>query len=976
MKIKLTFVVFVLFHGFVFSQADMTTRLKKSLLQSANDDYLYVSAMLRDRVDIERLDQELYAQKASPEVRAKTVIDALQQKASITQEPVLQALKVSSRVDQSSIHALWVCNTVFFRATKTFIEEFALRNDIEQMDLNAKVELEPYIKEPSIPKTEKTSVAGGHEIGHDAINAPWMWSKGYSGYGRLVMSIDTGVDYTHPAVMKQFRGNRYGVNSTWFIYGSPSSLPEDCDGHGTHTVGTMCGLETATNDTIGVAFGSEWIGANDLCHSSTTLAHLASFQWAMNPDSNSSTTYDMPDAINNSWYDPSTVNECTGSYKTTFDAVEAVGIAIVFSAGNNGSGSSTITMPKNINTNLVNVFCVGNLNANVSSLPINSSSSRGPSVCGGTGSLLIKPEVSAPGTSVRSAYLGGYANLTGTSMAAPHAAGAIALLKEAFPSLTGYQIKLALYNTCTDLGVAGEDNDYGMGIINLQAAYNYLIGLGNTPATYDFDAAVNDINGINVKNCSTINPSFTLVNKGDSTLTSVTVTYTYTPGSPNSFTWTGSLAKNASTVVNLPSTTLPIGNYVLKVEVSNPNVTKTDTRIFNNVYQKSFTIINNTRPVVNDVILCHPDSTTLSATITGPTVDSTKVFWYSSPTGTPIDSGNTYTTPILTSTTTYYTDVRCADKVPPADNSFGGGGYHTGSGYLIFDAYYPFTLKSVKVYANSAGNRTIQFRNSVGTTLLSKTVNLPASGTYVIDLNFPIPAGTNYRLGISGTSSLYRNNSGVNFPYNAKDILSIKGSNAGPNYYYYYYDWKIEYFNPCGKTPVTVTVNTVNGNFSATPQTNPLQYQFTDLTPAAASWDWDFGDMNTSTLQNPLHTYSAPGTYTVKLVVTDSSSCKDTVTQNVTALTTTLKNTADLIHQIRLYPNPAQESITIGAAYYSGIPIEIHLLNYLGQNVRKIYSGSFNNPITVPIQDIPDGQYWIQIFYEGQYKAIPFVKQQ
>src|SRR5690606_18118712 len=98
------------------------------------------------------------------------------------------------------------------------------------------------------------------------------------------------------------------------------------------------------------------------------------------------------------------------------------------------------------------------------------------SLCGGTGSLLIKPEVSAPGTNVRSAYPGGgYANLTGTSMASPHVAGAIALLKQFAPTLTGKQIKLALYNTAIDLGTPGEDNTYGTGLIDVYAA---MLSLG------------------------------------------------------------------------------------------------------------------------------------------------------------------------------------------------------------------------------------------------------------------------------------------------------------------------------------------------------------------------------------------------------------------------------------------------------------------------------------------------------------------
>jgi subtilisin family serine protease len=136
------------------------------------------------------------------------------------------------------------------------------------------------------------------------------------------------------------------------------------------------------------------------------------------------------------------------------------------------------------NYDLVRFFAVGNVNANVASLPIASGSSRGPTVCSGTGSLKIKPEVSAPGTNVRSSvFNGNYTEYSGTSMAAPHVAGAIMILKEAFPELSGEDIMLALYFSAIDLGDEGEDNDYGMGIINLPAAYQYLVDEGNTPNT-------------------------------------------------------------------------------------------------------------------------------------------------------------------------------------------------------------------------------------------------------------------------------------------------------------------------------------------------------------------------------------------------------------------------------------------------------------------------------------------------------------
>src|SRR5690606_22491680 len=133
------------------------------------------------------------------------------------------------------------------------------------------------------------------------------------------------------------------------------------------------------------------------------------------------------------------------------------------------------------NFDLVSSFSVGNVSQSAP-FAIAGSSSRGPSQCGGEGSLLIKPEVSAPGINVRSSYLNGsYAQLTGTSMSAPHVSGAVLLLKEAFPFLSGDIILMALYLTAFDLGEPGEDNDYGMGLIDVLAAYNYLIDEGYTP---------------------------------------------------------------------------------------------------------------------------------------------------------------------------------------------------------------------------------------------------------------------------------------------------------------------------------------------------------------------------------------------------------------------------------------------------------------------------------------------------------------
>jgi len=469
----------------VFPNSKITPRLQTKLNQVSNIEFVRVLCLLKDRVDINELDKFLYDIKATPEERAYHVITALQEKASSTQVDLINTLnqKLNSG-EVKSFQSFWITNLIMVEGTKQTILELSNNPQIEIIDLDALLQLDPYVFEGNSPSKIESA-----ETGLKVINADKLWKLGITGSGRLLMNIDTGVEGSHPALNSRWRGNFVPYNQAWFDPETNTTTPTDCDDHGTHTMGIMTGR--AGSDTIGVAPDAQWIAAKTICSSPHTSKSIAAFQWAMNPDGNPNTINDMPDVISNSWYDPNATDECTGIYKTTFDAVEAAGIAIVFSAGNNGPGASTITKPKNINTNEVNVFAVGNINGNTAGYPIASSSSRGPSTCGGTGSLLIKPEVVAPGTSVRSSIRGGgYGTMTGTSMASPHVAGAIALLKQVFPNLTGTQLKYALYNTAVDLGVDGEDNTYGKGLIDVYAAFLYLSNRDSVPPTKITDLQV------------------------------------------------------------------------------------------------------------------------------------------------------------------------------------------------------------------------------------------------------------------------------------------------------------------------------------------------------------------------------------------------------------------------------------------------------------------------------------------------------
>ncbi|NUN08190.1 MAG: S8 family serine peptidase [Ignavibacteriaceae bacterium] len=472
MKKTLTFFILLLvLSAELLAQVEVSTRLTRALQNASPQEYIRAFVFLREQVDIEALDARLYRENASLERRAYEVITALQEKAASTQ-PGLRAYFDEQYANRNlfKYESYWIANMFMIEARKEVIYNLMSSMEVAQMDLDAELQIDrPTDVVHNVEGTEAV------EPGLKIVNADKLWALGIKGQGRLVMGIDTGVQLAHPALSYKWRGNFVPASQAWFDPGGTTS-PNDCDYHGSHTMGTMVGLSPTTGDTVGVAIEAQWIAAKTICSSPHTSNSIAAFQWAMNPDGNAGTITDMPDAISNSWFDPDVSNECAGIYKTTLDALEAAGIAVVFSAGNNGPGTSTITKPKNINTDETNVFSVANIQGALylqgSNDPIASSSSRGPSVCGGTGSLLIKPEVAAPGTSVRSCNSsGGYTSATGTSMASPHVAGAIALLKSFVPTLTGKQIKLALYNTAKDLGTAGEDNNYGKGLIDVYAAY-------------------------------------------------------------------------------------------------------------------------------------------------------------------------------------------------------------------------------------------------------------------------------------------------------------------------------------------------------------------------------------------------------------------------------------------------------------------------------------------------------------------------
>ncbi len=368
-----------------------------------------------------------------------------------------------------NFQSFWITNMITAELTAAEIYAVASRDDVDEIYSEFYGDLiDPIIDENYAPPTINSV-----EVGVRAVKADSMWRMGITGAGRLVCNIDTGVYGTHPALNHSWRGsNGYPPSESWYDSANPNNPnPIDGHGHGTHTMGTICGRSITTADTIGVAIDAQWIAARAVDVSGGNIA--ASFQWAADPDRDPNTIDDVPDVISNSW---GAIGGCPATYYSLIDNCEAAGAAVVFAAGNEGPSPRSLRIPANRITTPYNCFSVGAVNGANNSFPIASFSSRGPSQCDNS---TIKPEVCAPGVNVRSSIPGGgyQGGWSGTSMACPHVAGAIALLRQINPNASVDTLKWALMESAQDLGTLGEDNTYGWGMINIPAAMELLPGV-------------------------------------------------------------------------------------------------------------------------------------------------------------------------------------------------------------------------------------------------------------------------------------------------------------------------------------------------------------------------------------------------------------------------------------------------------------------------------------------------------------------
>jgi len=402
--------------------------------------------------------------------RATAVYTSLNALAVESQAATLEMLS-SPRFFAINVRSFWITNQIYVQgADKYLIDSLAEMDDVASIEEEEIV----YLQEPEADPQNTIQA----EWGIEQIQTEQAWTAlGSQGQGAVIGVIDTGARHTHSLLSAGYRGGSHA----WYNPYASQPNPTDGHGHGTHVTGTIAG-----SGGIGVAPGAKWISCKGLRDdgSGTNAGLIACGEFIACPHDYQGNNRDCnlaPDVSSNSW------GGAAGGtwYDGVIRAWHAAGVVPVFASGNSGPSCRTTLSPGDA----ADVIAVG---ATTSTDAIASFSSRGPSNVGAR----QKPLISAPGNQVRSAGHTSdtaFATMSGTSMACPHTAGLVGLLRAGNPNVSYDRIVNILQNNSDrNLQFSGQVcegiNDstwpnytFGYGRINALRAVNALLAMLKAP---------------------------------------------------------------------------------------------------------------------------------------------------------------------------------------------------------------------------------------------------------------------------------------------------------------------------------------------------------------------------------------------------------------------------------------------------------------------------------------------------------------
>nr|WP_223251521.1 MULTISPECIES: S8 family peptidase [unclassified Bacillus (in: firmicutes)] len=471
------------------TKAKISSRLMKQFQQ---DDKVTFLIKMKEQTNTQKVAKEAVSRaKKQKLTAAKTqytkrsaVVSELRATSEETQQALLTYLQKEQKKKQvKEIHSYYIVNGLAVTGTKEVMEKVASFPEVDQVLPNETRQIHRPVDLKTSKQKKQMKTVDGVEWNISQVHAPEAWALGYDGTGTVVASIDTGVEWDHPALKEKYRGfdpahpNDPSHEFNWYDATTGSEAPYDDLEHGTHVTGTMVGSEPDGKNQIGVAPGAKWIAVKAFSEDGGSDADLLDAgEWILAPKDEDGNPHPekAPDVVNNSWGGGPGLDDW---YKDVVNAWRAADIFPEFSAGNtdlfNPGGEGSIANPANYQE----AFATG---ATDQDNKLGSFSLQGPSPYG-----VMKPDIAAPGVNIRSSIPGkGYEDgWNGTSMAGPHVSAVVALLRQVQSDLSVEEIEQILIDTAKPLTdqqfPESPNNGYGAGLVDAKEAIMALTdGIG------------------------------------------------------------------------------------------------------------------------------------------------------------------------------------------------------------------------------------------------------------------------------------------------------------------------------------------------------------------------------------------------------------------------------------------------------------------------------------------------------------------